>query len=146
MNREVAQKMANDAGVDLVLIAPNAKPPVAKVIDFKKFLYQEEKKEKEAKKGIKKSGSKDISLSLFIGAAHLFWFIIKNLMEKNKQKTRKSAAKRFKLTARGKVLHRSQGFRHLRGRKSKRWLRRKKIMKSVEGRFKSKVKKMLGVK
>ena len=71
MNREVAQKMANDAGVDLVLIAPNAKPPVAKVIDFKKFLYQEEKKEKEAKKGIKKSGSKDISLSLFIGAADL---------------------------------------------------------------------------
>ena len=67
-------------------------------------------------------------------------------MAKNKQKTRKSAAKRFKLTARGKVLHRSQGFRHLRGTKSKRWLRRQKIMKSVEGRFKSKVKKMLGIK
>lgn len=63
--------MAGEKGVDLVLIAPMAKPPVAKIIDFKKFLYQEEKKEKEAKKGIKKSGSKDISLSLFIGAADL---------------------------------------------------------------------------
>ena len=54
-----------------MLIAQHAKPPVAKLIDFKKFLYQEEKKEKEAKKGIKKSGSKDISLSLFIGVADL---------------------------------------------------------------------------
>lgn len=48
-----------------------AKPPVAKIIDFKKFLYQEEKKLKEAKKGIKKSIVKDIKLSLFIGAADL---------------------------------------------------------------------------
>lgn len=71
LTKSEALKIAGDAGVDLVLIAPNAKPPVAKIIDFKKFLYQEEKKEQEAKKGIKKSGSKDISLSLFIGAADL---------------------------------------------------------------------------
>ena len=44
-----------------------AKPPVAKLIDFQKFLYQEEKKKKEAKKGIKKSATKDVQLSLFIG-------------------------------------------------------------------------------
>ena len=67
-------------------------------------------------------------------------------MAKNKQKTRKSAVKRFKLTGRGLVLHRGQGFRHLRGKKSKKWLRRQKKLKSVEGRFKTKVKKMLGVK
>ena len=71
MSKNDALKMAGDAELDLVLIAPRAKPPVAKIIDFKKFLYQEEKKEQEAKKGIKKSGSKDISLSLFIGAADL---------------------------------------------------------------------------
>jgi translation initiation factor IF-3 len=71
LSKTEAQRQADQAGIDLVLIAPNAKPPVAKIIDFKKFLYQEEKKEQEAKKGIKKSGSKDISLSLFIGVADL---------------------------------------------------------------------------
>lgn len=71
LTRFDALAKAQELGIDLVLIAPQAKPPVAKLIDFKKFLYQEEKKEKEAKKGIKKSGSKDISLSLFIGAADL---------------------------------------------------------------------------
>ena len=55
----------------MVLIAQHAKPPVAKIIDFKKFLYQEEKKQKEAKKGVKKSVVKDIKLSLFIGVADL---------------------------------------------------------------------------
>lgn len=65
-------------------------------------------------------------------------------MAKNKQKTRKSAAKRFKVTAGGRVLHRSQGFRHLRSKKSQRTLRRLKTMKHVEGRFKTKIKKMLG--
>jgi len=71
MDKSEAMRQALEKEVDLVLIAPQAKPPVAKIIDFKKFLYQEEKKEKEAKKGIKKSGSKDISLSLFIGVADL---------------------------------------------------------------------------
>jgi len=71
LSKVEAQRIAQEREADLVLIAPMAKPPVAKIIDFKKFLYQEEKKEKEAKKGIKKSGSKDISLSLFIGIADL---------------------------------------------------------------------------
>ncbi|OGK56180.1 translation initiation factor IF-3 [Candidatus Roizmanbacteria bacterium RIFCSPLOWO2_02_FULL_39_8] len=65
--REDALAMAREREVDLVLIAPQAKPPVAKLIDFQKFLYQEEKKKKEAKKGIKKSATKDVQLSLFIG-------------------------------------------------------------------------------
>jgi len=69
MNKQDALKTAAEKSADLVLIAPLAKPPVAKIIDFKKFLYQEEKKEKESKKGMKKSGSKDISLSLFIQLA-----------------------------------------------------------------------------
>jgi translation initiation factor IF-3 len=60
---------ARNQELDLVLIAPHAQPPVAKIIDFKKFLYQEEKKLQEAKKGIKKSVVKDVKLSLFIGPA-----------------------------------------------------------------------------
>jgi len=64
-----AIQLAQKQEQDLVLIAPSASPPVAKLIDFKKFLYQEEKKDKEAKKGIKKSIVKDIKLSLFIAQA-----------------------------------------------------------------------------
>ena len=67
-------------------------------------------------------------------------------MAKNKPKTRKSAAKRFKVTSNGKVLNRGQGFRHLRGKKNKSWLRRKKRMLSVGGRMKRKVLMMLGKK
>ena len=47
--------IARKAGVDLVEIAPAAKPPVARIIDFKKFLYQEEKKRREEKKKSKNS-------------------------------------------------------------------------------------------
>jgi large subunit ribosomal protein L35 len=67
-------------------------------------------------------------------------------MAKTKQKTRKSALKRFKVTPNGKVLNRGQGFRHLRGKKNKSWLRRKKKMLSIDGRMKRKVLKMLGKK
>ncbi len=69
LSKQDALRKAQELEVDLVLIAPKAVPPVAKLIDFKKFLYQEEKKEKEARKGIKKSETKDISISLFIGPA-----------------------------------------------------------------------------
>lgn len=63
-----------------------------------------------------------------------------------KQKTKKSAAKRFKLTAKGKILHRHQGFRHLRSKKSKRWLRRVKKTSQVKETYEKKIKKMLGIK
>ncbi len=77
ISKEEALRMAMEQELDLVLIAPKAQPPVAKIIDFKKFLYQEEKKLKEAKKGIKKSIVKDIQLSLFIGPADLERLIAK---------------------------------------------------------------------
>ena len=41
--------MAEEQGLDLVEISPNANPPVCKVIDYKKFLYQQKKKQKELK-------------------------------------------------------------------------------------------------
>lgn len=67
--KEEALRIAEEKEMDLVLIAPKANPPVAKVIDFKKFLYQEEKKQKEARKGIKKGVVKDLVISLFIAKA-----------------------------------------------------------------------------
>jgi len=65
---------------------------------------------------------------------------------KVKTKTRKSAAKRFKVTKNGKVLHRSQNLRHLRSGKGKSNLRRLKTIKELGGKFASKVKKMMGLK
>lgn len=59
--------MARDEELDLVEIAPNAQPPVAKIIDFKKFLYLEERKEKEARKHTKETELKEVRFSPFIG-------------------------------------------------------------------------------
>lgn len=44
-----ALKLAEEAGLDLVEISPNAEPPVCKIIDYKKFLYEQKKKQKEIK-------------------------------------------------------------------------------------------------
>ncbi len=77
LSREQAMREAEDRGLDLVLIAQKAKPPVAKITDFKKFLYEQEKKQKEARKGAKKSVVKDIKISLFIGPADLDRMIAK---------------------------------------------------------------------
>ena len=46
---EDAQKIANEQSLDLVEISPGAKPPVCKIIDYNKFLYEEKKKKKEMK-------------------------------------------------------------------------------------------------
>ncbi len=61
-----AQKLADDAGMDLVLIAPDAKPPVAKIMDYGKFKYQQEKKLKEQRKNQIKIETKEIKLSVKI--------------------------------------------------------------------------------
>ena len=63
---EALQK-AKENNVDIVEIAANAKPPVAKLIDFKKFKYQEAKKDRENKKNQKNVGIKEIRLRPFIG-------------------------------------------------------------------------------
>ncbi len=61
-----AMKLADEMGLDLVLIAPDAKPPVAKIMDYGKFRYQQEKKKKEAKKNQKVIVIKEIKLSVKI--------------------------------------------------------------------------------
>lgn len=63
---DAAMDKANEMGLDLVLIAPNAKPPVAKIMDYGKFKYQEEKKKKEARKKQIKIEVKEIKLSVKI--------------------------------------------------------------------------------
>jgi len=61
-----ALDIARDKGLDLVLISPNANPPVVKIMDYGKFKYQQEKKKKEAKKKQKKIEVKEIKLSVKI--------------------------------------------------------------------------------
>ena len=55
-----ALNMAAEVGLDLVEISPNADPPVCKVIDYKKFLYEKKRKEKEMKSNAKQSEVKEI--------------------------------------------------------------------------------------
>jgi len=66
-------------------------------------------------------------------------------MTKNKQKTRKGVARRFKITATGKVMRRNQNMRHLRRHKSKRAIRAYKVPVEVKGKWAKKIKKMLGI-
>ena len=106
ITKQEALRLAQEKGLDLVLIAPNAKPPVAKIIDFKKFLYQEEKKQKEARKGVKKSVVKDISLSLFIGEADF-----ERLLKRGMEFLNQGNQLRLNLTLRGReIIKRDMAF------------------------------------
>lgn len=66
LSKEGALAKAREQGLDLVEIAPTAKPPVVKIIDFKKFLYQESKKKREEKKKSRVSETKELRLGPFI--------------------------------------------------------------------------------
>jgi len=99
LTKEEALKLAKDKELDLVLIAPNANPPVARIVDFNKFLYQKEKKEKEAKKGVKKGVVKDIKLSLFIGPADL-----ERLINKGKEFLEEGRQLRLSLNLKGREI------------------------------------------
>lgn len=62
-----AQKLAQDRDLDLVLIAPQATPPVCRIMDYGKFRYEQQKRDKEQKKGQKVVEIKEIRLSVNIG-------------------------------------------------------------------------------
>ncbi|MDR2099277.1 MAG: translation initiation factor IF-3 [Campylobacteraceae bacterium] len=66
ISRNEALRKADELGLDLVLISPNANPPVCKIMDYGKFKYQQEKKQKEAKKKQKIIEIKEIKLSVKI--------------------------------------------------------------------------------
>ena len=62
MPTKEAQAMANSKNLDLVQISPNANPPVCKIMDYGKFRYEQERKEKEAKKKQKTIVVKEVRL------------------------------------------------------------------------------------
>ncbi len=66
LSKQEALTMARDQELDLVEVAAKADPPVVKIIDFKKFLYQESKKKQEEKRKAKVSETKEVRLSPFI--------------------------------------------------------------------------------
>ncbi|AJC88481.1 translation initiation factor IF-3 [Campylobacter lari] len=66
ISSDEALDIANRLGLDLVMIAADAKPPVCKIMDYGKFRYQQEKKQKEAKKKQKVIDIKEIKLSVKI--------------------------------------------------------------------------------
>lgn len=65
-----ALQIARDADMDLVEVSPNATPPVCRVLDFGKFLFEREKKEREAKKAQVKIEVKEIRLRPKTNEAH----------------------------------------------------------------------------
>ena len=127
MSAKEAYKLARDADLDLVKIAPTAKPPVCKIIDYGKYKYELTRKEKEAKKKQKTVEVKEVRLSPNIENNDLNTkmnmarkFIVKGdkvkvslrfrgremahmQSSKHKVKTSRAAAKRFKKTGTGKL-------------------------------------------
>jgi len=61
--RDLALKKAGELGLDLVEVAPQANPPVCRIMDFAKYRYEQEKREREAKKHHRHSQLKEIRIS-----------------------------------------------------------------------------------
>lgn len=64
MSRDEALRLAEEKKLDLVNISPNAKPPVCKILDYGKYRYEMQKREKEAKKKQKETELKEVGLKL----------------------------------------------------------------------------------
>jgi len=64
MPLEAALKLAQEKGLDLVEISPQARPPVARIVDFDKYRYQQEKKLRKSKSGQKELDIKQIQISV----------------------------------------------------------------------------------
>ncbi|MBL7108529.1 MAG: translation initiation factor IF-3 [Candidatus Cloacimonetes bacterium] len=85
MSTRQAQQKAEEFGLDLVEVAPNSNPPVCKIIDYKKFLFEESKKAKQAKKKQKSTQLKEIKFRPRT-EEHDYNFKVKNIknfLEKN---------------------------------------------------------------
>jgi translation initiation factor IF-3 len=67
ISRAAAFKKAEAADLDLVLIAPGGKPPVAKIVDYGKYRYEKKKRESEAKKNQKVVEQKEVRITPNIG-------------------------------------------------------------------------------
>ena len=71
MSSKEALKLAEEAGVDLVEISPNANPPVAKIIDWGKYQYQKMKEQQKNKRNAKSVEIKQMRFGLKIGSGDL---------------------------------------------------------------------------
>ena len=71
MSAYEAQKIADEQGLDLVKISPNATPPVCKIMDYSKYKYDQNKKEKEMKRNQKIMEVKEVRLSMTIDVGDL---------------------------------------------------------------------------
>jgi len=62
-----AQEMADKHGLDLIEISPNANPPIAKIMDFGKYQYEQSKKQKKARANAKQTETKSIQVKVATG-------------------------------------------------------------------------------
>jgi len=101
-----AINIAYEQGLDLIEVSPNANPPVCKIGDFGKFLFEKEKKEKEAKKNQKRIELREIRFTSGIGE-HDYEFKIK----KAREFLEEGSHVLFRLRYRGReILHADKGF------------------------------------
>jgi len=95
-----AQIKANELNLDLVKISPNAKPPVCKIMDYGKYMFEMAKREKEARKKQKTIDIKEVRISPKI-EQHDFDFKVKNAVKFLKEGDKVKATVRF----RGREMH-----------------------------------------
>ena len=86
ISRDEALKIADGKGLDLVLVSPNAKPPVAKIMDYGKYKYEQEKKKKEARKNQKTIDVKEVKFSCKIAEGDIAYKVkhAREFLEKGK--------------------------------------------------------------
>ncbi len=86
ISKSEAIRIAEEKGLDLVLISPDAKPPVAKVMDYSKHRYEIEKKKKEAKKNQKIIEVKEVKFSCKIAENDVNYKVkhVREFLEKGK--------------------------------------------------------------
>ena len=94
-----ALENAKKRGLDLVEVAPQAQPPVCKIIDFKKFKYQEKKKRQAGGRRKKQPGLKKVKLNLFIDEHDL-----KRIIKKGKEFLKSGNKIKFIILFRGREI------------------------------------------
>ena len=95
MSADQANAMAEEQGMDLVKISPNAVPPVCKIMDYSKFCFDQKKREKEAKKNQKVVEIKEIRMSPSIDTND-FNTKVKNAVKFLKEGNRVKVSVRFR--------------------------------------------------
>ncbi|WP_456279349.1 translation initiation factor IF-3 [Bacillus sp. AK128] len=108
-SRQEALEIAQNVNLDLVMVAPTAKPPVCRIMDYGKFKFEQQKKEKEARKNQKIINIKEVRLSPTIDE-HDFNTKLKNAIKFLEKGDKVKASIRFKGRA---ITHKGIGQRVL---------------------------------